>query len=73
MLFRAGSHTLKISTSQTTKLTGESASATHTTTFLSVTYQRGFLLLTNLGGFLMDVLHQGVPNPPRPRGLSAAS
>lgn len=59
------------------KLTGESASATHTQLSYQFTYQRGFLLLTNLGGFVMDVLHQGVPNlrppNPRPRGPSAAS
>lgn len=34
VLLRAGSNTLKISTRQITKLTGEYGSADHTTTFL---------------------------------------
>ena len=36
MLLRAGSNTLKISTSQMTKFTGESASADHATTSLII-------------------------------------
>ena len=64
MLLRAGSNTLKISTSQITKLTGESASATHTTTFLSVYVPEGIFIADKSGWFCNGGLTPAAPHPP---------